>query len=411
MEGVRAVWVLLALVAGVFAAPPTPTDTKRSGEDIQFGNQQNPPVSLLDDNAMAGAFPSSETTEELPTPVAQTHKQEAVEVAVGVAAQAVVDGLKEEQKQQQQHQQQEQEQKTQQEERLKQDKDEAVEQEDKDSKEEEEEVKRQQQQQQQETQIADVEAAGEEQQRWDDETNLWHNQPAAHDFYRSYLNVPRIIGNGIPSLASRRRRSLHLPPLRSHPIKGGTLAGVRTLLGRGQQQRRKRDLRRFRRDLNMNGMDLDRLLKNVDMKELLSLLSRPQHHQEGYGTVHYAPAPARYAPQPKLFPDYEEEWGEDAEELLRHGLRAEQPAEGVSPVAVVMPPGRVWRKSSPPGYGLARVPGFKRSSAFRSNTLQDPPPQATRPFPALTPRDVYSLAAMLGAERDPLGRRIRRAAM
>ncbi|MPC77784.1 hypothetical protein E2C01_072250 [Portunus trituberculatus] len=25
MEGVRAVWVLLALVAGVFAAPPTPT--------------------------------------------------------------------------------------------------------------------------------------------------------------------------------------------------------------------------------------------------------------------------------------------------------------------------------------------------------------------------------------------------
>ncbi|MPC78514.1 hypothetical protein E2C01_073003 [Portunus trituberculatus] len=77
------------------------------------------------------------------------------------------------------------------------------------------------------------------------------------------------------------------------PSSCSTLAGVRTLLGRGQQQRRKRDLRRFRRDLNMNGMDLDRLLKNVDMKELLSLLSRPQHHQEGYGTVHYAPAPAR----------------------------------------------------------------------------------------------------------------------
>ncbi|KAK8389845.1 hypothetical protein O3P69_009087 [Scylla paramamosain] len=383
MEGVRAAWVLLALVAGVCAAPPTPTDTKRSGEDIQFGNQQNPPVSLLDDNAMAGAFPSSETTEELPTPVAQTHKQEAVEAAVGVAAQAVVDGLKEEQKQQQQQQQEEQqqqEQKTQQEERLKQDKDEAVEQEDKDSKEEE----RERQQHQQQTGMADAGAPGEEQQRWDDETNLWHNQPAAHDFYRSYLSVPRIIGNGIPSFATRRRRSLHLPPLRSHPIKGGTLAGVRTLLGRGQQQRRKRDLRRFRRDLNMNGMDLDRLLKNVDMKELLSLLSRPQHRQEGYGTVHYAPAPARYAPQPKLFPDYEEEWGEGAEELLRHGLRAEQPAEGVSSVAVVMPPGRVWRKSSaPPGYGLARVPGFKRSSAFRSNTLQDPqaPGHATLPRP------------------------------
>ncbi|ROT65363.1 hypothetical protein C7M84_016669 [Penaeus vannamei] len=42
---------------------PSPPATKRSAEDIQFGNQQNPPVSLLDDNALPGAFPSSETSE------------------------------------------------------------------------------------------------------------------------------------------------------------------------------------------------------------------------------------------------------------------------------------------------------------------------------------------------------------
>ena len=35
----------------------------------------------------------------------------------------------------------------------------------------------------------------------------------------------------------------------------------------------------------------------------------------------------RYAPQPKLFPDYEEEWGEGAEDLLRQSLREEQPTE------------------------------------------------------------------------------------
>ncbi|XP_042243384.1 rho GTPase-activating protein 17-like [Homarus americanus] len=65
MMGVRAAWLLLLLALGAAtASPPSPAGTKRSIEDIQFGNQQNPPVSLLDDNALPGAFPSSETSEE-----------------------------------------------------------------------------------------------------------------------------------------------------------------------------------------------------------------------------------------------------------------------------------------------------------------------------------------------------------
>ncbi|XP_050737328.1 uncharacterized protein LOC127008894 isoform X3 [Eriocheir sinensis] len=405
MGGSRAAsWMLFAVLAGAAAAASTtPTDTKRSGEDIQFGNQQNPPVSLLDDNAMAGAFPSSETSEEAPTQQEGAHEQQKATEAeeAAAAAKAVVEGFKQEQQQKQEKQQQQQTPQEEQQREKQEDEEEESAGKERESAEVEEEEKRAQQQQQ------EIPAGVGEDQGWDDEANLWHSQPAAHDLYRTYLSAPLHISGALPSFASRNRRSLHLPPLRSHPIKGGTLAGVRNLLGRGPQ-RQKRDLRRFRRDLNMNGLDLDRLLKNVDMKELLALISRPQHHQEGYGTVHYAPAPARYAPQPKLFPDYEEEWGESAEDLLRQSLRAERPVAD----EVVMPPNRVWRKSgAPPGYGLARVPGFKRSSVFRANTLQDTQPQPARPFPALNPRDVYSLAAMLGADRDPFSNRIRRAVM
>ncbi|KAK8750064.1 hypothetical protein OTU49_015220 [Cherax quadricarinatus] len=210
---------------------------------------------------------------------------------------------------------------------------------------------------------------------------------------------------GAAAYPVRRRRSVHSPARRPDPRKVPQVPLKVLRAG----QRHKRDLRRYRRDLATGG-DLEKLLSDVDVVELLAMLARPPHRgQGGYGTVTYAPAPPRYITQPKLFPDYEDEESEveETEEesggaggvsLLPQSVRATH-----LPQAVMVPAGgRVWRRSG--GYGLSSIPGFKRSSsAFRANKPRPPLQGFTG--------DLYSLAAMLGAELDPVTHRLRRAAM
>nr|XP_027228344.1 uncharacterized protein LOC113820231 [Penaeus vannamei] len=188
--------------------------------------------------------------------------------------------------------------------------------------------------------------------------------------------------------------------------------------------RHKRDLRpltRRPRDLASN-VNLDNLLRNVDVVELLGLLSRggaqggpvgagpvgagavgagprARNHQLGFGTLSYAPmtpaVPNTRRNRARL-PEYEEDEDEDeGVEAMGQGPRGQQ----WYPVAPAG--GRVWRRSG--ALGLSAVPGFKRS-AFRANNMQA---QRARN----QDDDLYSLAAMLGAELDPVTHRIQRAAM
>nr|XP_027217456.1 uncharacterized protein LOC113809972 [Penaeus vannamei] len=107
-----------------------------------------------------------------------------------------------------------------------------------------------------------------------------------------------------------------------------------------------------------------------------------------------------YSPQPRVFPEYEEDEDEDEDE--DEGVEAMgQGPRGQQWYPVAPAGGRVWRRSG--ALGLSAVPGFKRS-AFRANNMQA---QRARN----QDDDLYSLAAMLGAELDPVTHRIQRAAM
>lgn len=362
--GVRAALVLVAMVGGALAAPPAPTATKRSAEDIQFGNQQNPPVSLLDDNALPGAFPSSETSEE-------THPPKEPAEAPEEAA----------------------------------------------PKEHPTEAKPAPHREPMERDLPPVALAS----RWP-----FHG-PRSIRLYRprQYLpawSLPLSVG-GETFLARRRRSAAgppHPPAAHADPRKSQQVSPRVLEFG----HRHKRDLRpltRRPRDLASN-VNLDNLLRNVDVVELLGLLSRggaqggpvgagpvgagavgagprARNHQLGFGTLSYAPmtpAVPKYSPQPRVFPEYEEDEDEDeGVEAMGQGPRGQQ----WYPVAPAG--GRVWRRSG--ALGLSAVPGFKRS-AFRANNMQA---QRARN----QDDDLYSLAAMLGAELDPVTHRIQRAAM
>ncbi|KAK3858696.1 hypothetical protein Pcinc_035131 [Petrolisthes cinctipes] len=467
MVGVRVGWVLLGLLVGVVTCgPPTPQlINKRSAEDIQFGNQQNLPIGLLDDNALPGAFPSSETSEE------------AVEMK---------EGQKKQETPQQQQQQQPNNNNNNNQDKT------TVTKENTDVTKNPDSQQQQQQQQQKEEEeeksevvVVEEEKEGQRERREEGETGVggggeglieerkWHQQAAipSLQLYRPHWGVPRLYTSPIFSL--RRRRSLRLPSaILSHRNKKShrSLAGLRNLMrARGDvgdegDEEGGVSVRRQKR----GALDLDELLKEVDVVDLITMLSRPPHHQQqqqqlqqqqqqqqhlqksprrhnfyrsggGFGTVRYAPAPPRFAPQPKLFPDYEEsEVGSDGAPvggmgLLKQNVRAAQQ----HPEAVMMPGNngvggvggrRVWRRSDGgvggsggvgvgvAGYGLSALPGFKRSSVFRANNnnINNNPLQQTPeypPVPYLNPSDVYSLAAMLGAELDPVTHRLRRAAM
>ncbi|XP_042860187.1 uncharacterized protein LOC122246009 [Penaeus japonicus] len=357
--GVRAALLLMVMVGGALTAPPPPTATKRSAEDIQFGNQQNPPVSLLDDNALPGAFPSSETSEETHPPKESAEEHEAPSPPTKA----------------------------------------------------QDPPKEVPPREPMERDLPPVALAS----RWQ-----FHG-PRRVRLYRPRQYLPAWslpLSTGSDSFLSRRRRSAvtspHPPAVHPDPRKSQEISPRVLEFG----HRHKRDLRpltRLPRDLNSN-VNLDNLLRNADVVELLGLLSRgaaqggalgagPQgargrNHQLGFGTLSYAPrAPAqpKYAPQPRLFPDYEDEDEDQGMDMVSQGSHAQQMYPGV-PVPTA---GRVWRRSG--GLGLSAVPGFKRS-AFRANNMQA---QHARN----QDDDLYSLAAMLGAELDPVTHRIQRAAM
>ncbi|XP_047501896.1 translation initiation factor IF-2-like [Penaeus chinensis] len=364
--------LLLAMVGGALAAPPAPTATKRSAEDIQFGNQQNPPVSLLDDSALPGAFPSSETSEEARPP---KEPAEAPEEAA--------------------------------------------------PREQPAEAKDVPRREPMERDLPPVALAS----RWP-----FHG-PRSVRLYRPRQYLPAwSLPLSAESFLSRRRRSAAAPPhppaAHADPRKSQQVSSRVLEFG----HRHKRDLRpltRRPRDLASN-VNLDNLLRNVDVVELLGLLSRGggqggpvgagpmgagalgagpmgagalgagprgRSHQQGFGTLSYAPvspAAPKFSPQPRVFPEYEEDEDEDAgEEAMGPGARGQQW------YPVVPAGGRVWRRSG--ALGLSAVPGFKRS-AFRANNMQA---QRARN----QDDDLYSLAAMLGAELDPATHRIQRAAM
>jgi len=315
-------WFLLML--GVLRAAATPTTGKRAGEELQFGNQQNLPVGLLDEAPIIpGAFPSSETQDSL----------ESVQATAGSKEEAGDDSIDHTAKEQtstpQKHQQQ---------------------------------------------------------QRTRQQLIAGHPPSAAPSGY------PPVMGASLPggmhlirdwgspnvfasrSLPIRRRRAVTVgrPKFSAyHP--GGLLS---------MSKRPKRTFQhRFRRDLTAE--DLDTILREVDVVELLQALGRGQQHQQphtGYPSLGYGPQTPRFAPQPALFPDYREE-----------------PQRASPPPGTV---GRIWRRS---GFssGLSRVPGFKRSSPVE---LSDYTARSNDD-------DVYSLAAMLGAEADPRTQRLRRVAM
>nr|XP_045591159.1 uncharacterized protein LOC123753213 [Procambarus clarkii] len=345
----------VALLVGVaLSAPPSPTASKRSAEDIQFGNQQNPPVSLLDDNALPGAFPSSENSDEN---------------TIGKGG-----GGREQVHQQQQEQQ------------LQSEDDDPRQQEDSQEDVDEDEEG---------SLVAPVA-----------EPNTWH-VPAPHSLHLYQLGwrTPVVYGAAAyPGRRRRRRRSVYAAAAATHPDPRKVPQVPLKVLRAGQ--RHKRDLRRYRRDL-ATGADMEKLLEDVDVVELLAMLAGAPHRRPGgYGTVSYAPAPPRYAPQPKLFPDYEvaeeEEGGEDrGVGSVQQDVRAAR-----LPEAVMVPAGgRVWRRSG--GYGLSSMPGFKRSaSAFRANR-----PHLPSPAQGFSQADLHSLAVMLGAELDPVTHRLRRTAM
>ncbi|XP_037801110.1 uncharacterized protein LOC119596067 [Penaeus monodon] len=357
--GVWAALALVAMVGGALAAPPAPTATKRSAEDIQFGNQQNPPVSLLDDSALPGAFPSSETSEEAHPP---KEPAEAPEEAA--------------------------------------------------PKEQPAETKAEPRREPMERDLPPVALAS----RWP-----FHGARSVRLYRpRQYLPAWSLpLPAGGESFLSRRRRSAAAPPhppaVHADPRKSQQVSSRVLEFG----HRHKRDLRpltRRPRDLASN-VNLDSLLRNVDVVELLGLLSRGgaqgapvgagalgsgprgRNHQLGFGTLSYAPMPPaapKFPPQPRVFPEYEEDEDEDeGEEAMGQGARGQQW------YPVVPAGGRVWRRSG--ALGLSAVPGFKRS-AFRANTMQA---QRARN----QDDDLYSLAAMLGAELDPVTHRIQRAAM
>lgn len=140
---------------------------------------------------------------------------------------------------------------------------------------------------------------------------------------------------------------------------------------------------RYRRDITAD--DLNNILREVDVVELLQALGRGQQQKQphlGYPSLSYGQQAPRFAPQPALFPEYREE---------------EQQRASPPPGTV----GRMWRRS---GFssGLSRVPGFKRSS---------PPIDLSDYTAHANDNEIYSLAAMLGAEADPRSQRIRRVAM
>ncbi|XP_071542963.1 uncharacterized protein [Panulirus ornatus] len=245
MVRVYVAWLLLALTTAATGSPPAPAGTKRSMEELQFGNQQNPPVSLLDDNALPGAFPSSETSEET---VAKPESQE------------------------EQHQQEE--------------------------------------------DPLQVESQKDDELSTAVQPSQWPVSAGTQlHLYQPQWVVPTMYDEGTyPARRLQRSASSHRRPdprkVPQVPLK---------VLRAGQ--RHKRDLRRYQRDLRRYQRDLrryqrglfskatlDDLLREVDVAELLAMLERsPQMRQAGYGTVTYAPSPPRYAPQPKLFPDYDDD--------------------------------------------------------------------------------------------------------
>ncbi|XP_063598266.1 uncharacterized protein LOC134774797 [Penaeus indicus] len=451
--GVWAALLVVAMVGGALAAPPAPTATKRSAEDIQFGNQQNPPVSLLDDSALPGAFPSSETSEETRPP---KQPAEAPEEPA--------------------------------------------------PKEKPTEAKEAPHREPMERDLPPVALAS----RWP-----FHG-PRSVRLYRPRQYLPGVearktliqqVSPRVLEFGHRHKRDLRPltrrprdlasnvnldnllrnvdvvellgcclggaarevqwaagpmgagalgtgPRGRNHQLGFGTLsyapmspatpkfspqprvfpeyeetktrtkARRRWDQGLGDSSGNPRDLRpltRRPRDLASN-VNLDNLLRNVDVVELLGLLSRGggqggpmgagpmgagalgtgprgRNHQLGFGTLSYAPmspATPKFSPQPRVFPEYEEDEDEDeGEEAMGPGARGQQW------YPVVPAGGRVWRRSG--ALGLSAVPGFKRS-AFRANNMQA---QRARN----QDDDLYSLAAMLGAELDPATHRIQRAAM
>ncbi|XP_068249949.1 uncharacterized protein [Palaemon carinicauda] len=228
------------------------------------------------------------------------------------------------------------------------------------------------------------------------------------EFYNPNWGMPSLYGAVDDGTFPARRRRRSAPQGQRKPDPRKVLQVSLKALRTGHRHKRDlHDLNRIRRDLR--NIDLDKLRREVDVVELLAMLGKvPKHRNPGFATVTYAPmapAPPRFAPQPKLFPDYEEEEEEDDEDeddeeamgYLRQNARPPVPSSRV----LLPSEDRIWRRSG--GYGLSVMPGFKRS-AFRANT---PAP----PIRALNPADVYSLAAMLGAELDPITHRLRRAAM
>ncbi|XP_066946191.1 uncharacterized protein [Macrobrachium rosenbergii] len=392
-------WALLLLVFVdvIVALPSSPTATKRSDENIQFGNQQNKPVSVLDEDALPGAFPSSETTEntehENPTADPEGDADEAHSSVGKIGSE---------------------------------DKSEAH-----DSDEDTEDDHRQESPPPPPPPPPPrPEPTTHEGRHLPPVTaHLSHRQVPIHreemisdlppvalasrwrppsEFYNPNWGMPSLYGavddGTFP--ARRKRRSIHHRQQKPDPRKvlQVSLKALRT----GHRHKRDlHDLNRIRRDLR--NIDLDKLRREVDVMELLAMLGKvPKHRNPGFATVTYAPmapAPPRFAPQPKLFPDYdeeEEEEEEDDEDEEGMGYLRQNTHPPLAPSRVMLPhEDRIWRRSG--GYGLSAMPGFKRS-AFRANT---PAP----PIRALNPGDVYSLAAMLGAELDPITHRLRRAAM
>ncbi|CAL4213331.1 unnamed protein product, partial [Meganyctiphanes norvegica] len=319
-------WFLLTL--GLLHVTATQTTGKRAGEELQYGNQQNLPIALLDDTfAVPGAFASSESQDSL----------ESVQTTVGSKEEGGDDSEAHSTNGQTVP------------------------------------LQKQQHQQKPRQQV------------------LQKPPSVGPSGYPPVLgaNLPLTAGGmqlvrdwGSPhmfasrSLPTRRRRAVTVgrPNFSSyHP--GG-------LMSMGRRPKRTFQ-RRYRRDLTAG--DLDTILREVDVVELLQALGRGQQHQQPrmtYPSLGFGQQSPRFAPQPALFPEYREE---------------PEPASPPPPGTV----GRIWRRS---GFssGLSRVPGFKRSS---------PPVDLSDYTERSNDDEVYSLAAMLGAESDPRTQRIRRVAM
>ncbi|KAK7076545.1 hypothetical protein SK128_012971 [Halocaridina rubra] len=396
MGGTFVMWMTLLMllcVTHVLTAATTSAVAKRTDENIQFGNQQNKPVSVLDEDVLTpGAFPSSETNaEETEKPITdlgdeENHTQTKDTIAPfevppppsppSSAAekhlQSIAQHLTEHHRPIPLHR---------------------------------EEMIRD---------LPPVALAS----RW---------RSPSH-FYNPHWGRPLspLFGNDggeDGTFPVRRRRSANgakrrrtdwskLPQVSLHALRTGH-----------RHKREVRDIRRIRRDLS--DLDLDKLRREVDVVELLAMLTRPTaHHNPRFATVTYAPlapAPPRYAPQPKLFPDYEEEEEDDDGGVgyLRqntHQLPQSQPDDVIEPSG-----GRVWRRSGArAGYGLSALPGFKRSGRpLPPSPLPASPPGASSFFrensqhPSeddLQNGDIISLAALMGA-MDPVHHRVRRVAM